>query len=223
MPELTRYPEQAMRRAFTAMLDEVGPDAPTLCEGWTAQDLAIHMTLIERQPQSWLGIAISDRIPPTRKYFEGLVQRERDRPWTELVQRIRVGPARGPLAKAAFRNRMMFREYTIHAEDVRRANALPAEDFGPTVRDAVWKKAQFFARFVRTAEGHGLEVADTEGRVHQVREGSPTARIVGEPIEVLLYDFGRVGAAKVELTGDPAAVAGVHVNAGGAGALPRVA
>jgi hypothetical protein len=33
-----RYPEQFVRNTFSDLLAEVGPDAPTLCEGWTAQD-----------------------------------------------------------------------------------------------------------------------------------------------------------------------------------------
>lgn len=217
---MDRTPEQTMRETFSRHLTDVGPDAPTLCEGWTAQDLAIHMVLIERHPEAWLGIAIGDRLPRTRDYFDGLVQQERDRPWEELVERVEVGPARGPLANATFRNHMMFREYAVHSEDVRRANDLPARDLGPAVRERTWAKAQSFARFVRTTDSHGLEIADPDGRVHQVRKGETSARITGEPIDLLLYAFGRT-AVDVVLSGDPAATAGVNVRAGGAGALPR--
>ncbi|HEX5586748.1 MAG TPA: maleylpyruvate isomerase family mycothiol-dependent enzyme [Acidimicrobiia bacterium] len=217
---MERTPEQTMRATFARYLTEVGPDAPTLCEGWTAEDLAIHMVLIERHPEAWLGIPISDRITRTRGYFDGLVQHERDRPWGELVERVEVGPTRGPLANPTFRNHMMFREYTVHAEDVRRANDLPAADAGPDVRERTWGKAQAFARFVRTDGSHGLEIAEPGGRVHQVRKGATTARITGEPIELLLFAFGRT-AVEVDVSGDPDAVAGVAVRAGGAGALPR--
>jgi uncharacterized protein (TIGR03085 family) len=222
MATQTQFPEQAVRSDFCEMLDKVGPDAPTLCEGWTSQDIAIHLVLIERHPEAWLGIPIGNRISRLRPYFDGLVETERDRPWGELVERVRVGPTRGPLANPAFRSRMMFREYIVHGEDIRRPNGLPPADFGPTVRDATWKKAQFFARFVQSAPSHGLEVAEPEGRVHVVREGSPTARITGEPIDLLLYEFGRGPAADVELSGDPAAVAGLEVRPGGAQAMPRM-
>ena len=191
MQEPTQYPEQAVRGALASMLDDLGPDAPTLCEGWTTQDIAIHLVLIERHPESWLGVMIGNRIAATRPYFEGLVALERERPWTELVERVRGGPTRGPLAHAGFRNHMMFREYTVHGEDIRRANSLPAGDFGDAVRDATWKKARSFARFVKTADGHGLEIAGSDGRIHHVRDGSPKARITGDPIELLLYEFGR--------------------------------
>ena len=218
----TQYPEQVMRADFAAMLTEVGPDAPTLCEGWTASDLAIHLVLIERHPESWLGVMVGDRISSTRSYFDGLVDRERSRPWPELVARVAEGPGRGPLANPRFRNNMMFREYTVHGEDVRRANSLPARDHGPEVEAKIWQKAQSFGRFVRTGGSYGLDMATPDGRAHQVRKGSPTARITGTPIDLLLYEFGRTAGVQVELDGDPAAVASVHLrNTAGAASLPR--
>jgi D-arabinose 1-dehydrogenase-like Zn-dependent alcohol dehydrogenase len=42
-------------------MDEVGPDAPTLCEGWTTYDLAAHLVLREGSPLAVAGIA----FPPT--------------------------------------------------------------------------------------------------------------------------------------------------------------
>ncbi len=45
------------RRALCALLDETGPDAPTLCEGWTTGDLAAHLVLRERRPDAAAGVA----------------------------------------------------------------------------------------------------------------------------------------------------------------------
>jgi hypothetical protein len=75
---------------------------------------------------------------------------------------------------------------------------------------------------VKVLDGHGLELASSDGRIHHARVGSPTARITGDPIELLLYEFGRGAAARVEVSGDPAAVAGLRVNVVRAEALPRV-
>src|SRR5215468_12485655 len=44
------------RAALCALLDETGPDAPTLCEGWRTGDLAAHLVLRERRPDAALGI-----------------------------------------------------------------------------------------------------------------------------------------------------------------------
>jgi hypothetical protein len=38
------------RHALCDLLTEVGADAPTLCEGWNAFDLAAHLVVRERRP-----------------------------------------------------------------------------------------------------------------------------------------------------------------------------
>jgi hypothetical protein len=43
-----------------------------------------------------------------------------------------------------------------------------------------------------------------------VHRGEPMARLTGPPGEVLLYLFGRQGAAQVEVSGPPDAVTAVH-------------
>lgn len=40
----------AERQALCDTMLAVGPDAPTLCEGWTVLDLAVHLLLRERRP-----------------------------------------------------------------------------------------------------------------------------------------------------------------------------
>lgn len=43
------------RAALAALLEDSGPDGPTLCEGWLTRDLAAHLVLRER---TWSGIPI---------------------------------------------------------------------------------------------------------------------------------------------------------------------
>ena len=38
------------RLALCATLTRVGPQPPTLCEGWTARDLAAHLVVREQRP-----------------------------------------------------------------------------------------------------------------------------------------------------------------------------
>src|SRR5690606_1471098 len=38
------------RAALCDLLSRLGPDQPTLCEGWTTRDLAAHLLLRERRP-----------------------------------------------------------------------------------------------------------------------------------------------------------------------------
>ncbi|MEN3358667.1 MAG: hypothetical protein V7637_2649, partial [Mycobacteriales bacterium] len=48
----------AERAAVADLLDSLGPDAPTLCEGWSTYDLAAHLALRDRVPAAWPGIAL---------------------------------------------------------------------------------------------------------------------------------------------------------------------
>lgn len=60
----------------------------------------------------------------------------------------------------------------------------------------------------RRLRGTGLEIARAgTAETIVVREGEPTARLIGPPGELLLYLFGRQAAAQVDVSGPPAAVA----------------
>ena len=45
------------RAQLTDLFGEVGPDAPTLCEGWDTRDLAAHLHLRETSPLA-IGIVV---------------------------------------------------------------------------------------------------------------------------------------------------------------------
>ena len=44
------------RRHLAALLRRVGPDAPTLCEGWDTRDMAVHLYLREHNPLAAAGM-----------------------------------------------------------------------------------------------------------------------------------------------------------------------
>src|SRR5690349_11008507 len=46
------------RAALCDLLVTVGPDAPTLCEGWTTRDLAAHLAVRDRRPDAAAGIVL---------------------------------------------------------------------------------------------------------------------------------------------------------------------
>ena len=52
------------RRELCDLLEEVGPDAPTLCEGWTTFDLAAHLAVRERDLRAAPGILLGGRFEP---------------------------------------------------------------------------------------------------------------------------------------------------------------
>jgi hypothetical protein len=59
----------------------------------------------------------------------------------------------------------------------------------------------------RRLHGAGLELQwAATAQTIRARRGEPTARIAGPPGELLLYLFGRQGAAHVEVSGPDAAI-----------------
>ena len=93
----------------------VGPDVPTLCEGWSTADLAAHLVVRERRPDSGPGLV----WPPLAGHTEKVRRAVRDRmSWDKLVETVRRGP---PLLLRPFDGPMNTVELFIHVEDVRRA------------------------------------------------------------------------------------------------------
>jgi uncharacterized protein (TIGR03085 family) len=196
--------EVAERIRFTDLLLELGPDAPTLCEGWVARDLAAHMVVIEH-PEAWLGGGSSRRFGPANQLHDRVMDGQRSQPWVEQVDRVRRGPVMGPFGWRAVRERMYIREYLIHHEDLRRANGLGPRAGIPELQTVAWRKAQTVGRFgLRRAAlppGYGIELHRPGSAPVVVVEGVPRVEIHGEPIELLLFAFGRRSAAAVDLRG----------------------
>jgi uncharacterized protein (TIGR03085 family) len=215
--------EPSLRAAFAGVCTEVGPDAPTLCTGWTVRDLVIHMYLIEHRWDSWPAVPLGNRFRVVRDIYDRLVERERTREWPQLVDRIRSGPKTNPLASQWLRDRMMPREYLIHTEDVRRANGIDAK-VNDDAQEIAWSRLLGLAkRLFLTTGPYGLALA-SNGKRFTLKSGQPTATLVGDPLELLLYVFGRTSVARVELTGDSLAVAAAHARDTSkfAQSLPRI-
>src|SRR5215468_5331792 len=79
------------RAALCALLDETGPDAPTLCEGWTTLDLAAHLVLREHRPDAGMGVLGGPLAGHTARVQRKMTGRV---PYSRLVQIIRDGPPR---------------------------------------------------------------------------------------------------------------------------------
>ena len=54
------------RRHLAALLRRVGPDAPTLCEGWVTRDLAVHLIERDSRPDLIAGTVLP-KIPVLSK------------------------------------------------------------------------------------------------------------------------------------------------------------
>src|SRR4051794_23761461 len=109
------------RAALVDALADVGPDAPTLCEGWTAYHLAAHIYVRERRPDAALGVL---PLGPLSAYTERVMASVmRAPPYDELLTRLRSVP---PLLRALHIDELINTvEFFVHTEDVRRPNGQP--------------------------------------------------------------------------------------------------
>lgn len=210
----TRTPLDGRERVqLCARLEELGPDAPTLCAGWTTLDLAAHLAVRERNLLAAPGIGF-DRGPLGRITASAMA-REKQRGFATVVERIRTGPPIGPFAVPVLRGLVNTTEYFVHHEDVRRANAMTEPRAGiDDLHEALWSVFRHLARVmfkaVPAAHGVTLVVPGHDPVVLRDRPAS-SVRILGEPGELVLYGYGRKDAAHVVIEGDAAAVDALRV------------
>jgi uncharacterized protein (TIGR03085 family) len=196
---------QRERRALCDLFVQVGPDAATLCEGWTTADLAAHLVLRERKPLAAPGILFGGRVAA---YTERVQRELRDGTgYAVLVDRVRQGP---PLPLRPLDGLVNLSEYFIHHEDVRRGDGStgprPADDVAD-VEAALWKvQGRGTKLMTRRLEDVDLTLATPTGDTKHVGGGSRPVTIRGRPGEVVLFLSGRRAAAEVDLTGDTDAV-----------------
>ena len=203
-------PFDAVERArLCDLLDELGPDAPTLLAPWTARDIAAHLVLRERDPLAGPGLVLPgawSRLAARRQ--EALARRD----FTWLTATLRSGPPPGFFRIGWVRQLPSLNEFFVHHEDVRRANGRRARTNELAMDEALWRNVSRGAWLLaRRLRGAGLELvwAGT-ARTVRARRGEPAASITGPPGELLLYLFGRQGVANVEVSGPAAAVDAVR-------------
>jgi uncharacterized protein (TIGR03085 family) len=198
------------RRELCDLLDELGPDAATLCEGWTTADLAAHLVLRERDPLGAAGILIPPLASFTDRRMGATLER---RGFSRCVELVRTGPPLGPMKIAAIRHATNLVEFFVHHEDVRRANGLEPRTDRPDLQRELWGFLRRMAPFmVRKAglRGVRLRLVTDDGDELRTGKGDREVTITGTPAELVLELYGRRGAARVAYEGPSAAVAEVR-------------
>lgn len=199
---------RAERAHLVQALTEAGPDAPTLCEGWTTRDLAAHVVMRERRVDAAAGImvkAFSQRTERVQAEFAA-------RPWSELLEMLAAGPSRRtPLGLAPIDEAANVVEFFVHCEDVRRAKP----GWEPRLLDAgltetLWKRTAGIARLAGRRAPAGLVLRRPDGQTTVAHKGTPVVTLTAEPGEVVLFMSGRQGHAIVEMDGPEDAVAAVR-------------
>ena len=192
------------RALLAAEAEALGPDAPTLCGGWTVRDLLTHLVVRERHPAA-VGIAVPALAGVLRRTMDRVSSQE----FGALVAQVRQGPPRwSPLAVPALGELANTLELFVHHEDLRRAQpGWHPRPFTPAAADRLWDLLRLPARGLlrRVPVGVVAERSDTGVR-RTLTGGSPEVLVRGPVPEVVLYVHGRKQQARVELLGDPGAV-----------------
>ncbi len=172
----------AERIALCDLLETLGPDASTLCQGWDAHDLAAHLAVRDRNYLAAPGYLLSSLADHTAR-----IEREyrAAHSFSECVQVVRSGPpAWGPVGMPVVRESVNL----------------------PELADAVWSRLRIVGRMLFRKAPVGVRMQRNGGEPTRVRSGTPEVTVVGEPIELALLAYNRRDVARVEFEGDADAV-----------------
>ncbi len=196
----------ALERAeLSATMLALGPDAPTLCAGWTVKDLAIHLIVREGKPLAAVGIVLSPFAALTASASAKLAQR----PFSELVSMVADGPPTlSVFSVPGMEGLANFLEYVVHHEDVRRAQPQwTARDLDRAEQDLLWSRTASTARLIarKCPVALRLRRTDATAPVIALKSTSDAVTLAGSPLELILRLYGRT-AVNVEVSGSEQAV-----------------
>ncbi|WP_028803152.1 TIGR03085 family metal-binding protein [Streptomyces sp. 142MFCol3.1] len=196
------------RLLLADLLEAVGPDAPTLCEGWNTRDLAAHVVIRERRADAAGGILIKPLAPR----LERVMAEFAEKPYEELIQLIRTGPPRfSPFSLKQIDEASNTVEFYVHTEDVRRAQPdWTPRELDTVFQDALWSRLERTARLAGRGSPTGLVLRRPDGQTAVAHKGTPVVTATGEPAELLMFALGRQQVADVELDGDKDAITKLH-------------
>ncbi|MCX2933200.1 TIGR03085 family metal-binding protein [Mycobacterium sp. CVI_P3] len=196
---------QRERAALVAALREVGPDAPTLCDGWDARDLAAHLMVREYRVDAAPGILIPRFAAHTARVQDEVAEHTG---WDELVNKVAAGPPLySPLKLVDSVANVA--EMFIHHEDIRRAQP----NWAPRTLDAdltarLRRTLGMMARLTLAKMPARVQLRTPEGETVLTAGRGPAVTVTGAPAELLLFATGRL--ARVDYDGDAQAVQAVR-------------
>jgi uncharacterized protein (TIGR03085 family) len=192
------------RKALCETFEAVGPDAPTLCAGWTTTDLAAHLLVRETRPDAAIGIIVPG---PFATHLQHTMDHVAQRGYDEMVRALRNGPPflfrSGPMATPNVV------ENWVHHEDIRRARGDGPRNSTTEVDNVLWGSLGMTGRLAARRVHVGLELHTTDERSRVLRKGDRTVVVSGAPGELVLFMSGRKENAVIETEGDHEAVAEV--------------
>ncbi|GAC80337.1 MULTISPECIES: TIGR03085 family metal-binding protein [Gordonia] len=197
------------RAALVATLRNVGPDAPTMCEGWTARDLAVHLAIRERR----LDAAAAMILPPLSGHARSVEASYAAKPWPVLMRTVLDGPP----WYSPFRpldSVLNLAEMFVHHEDLLRGGADPTGPFLPRKLSSAMNRAletplSLVGRLTLAKAPARVTLGSPDGRELLTVGRGESVAVTGSVGELLLFAFGRA-PVDVTVTGPQAAVDAVR-------------
>lgn len=176
------------RAALVSSMREVGPDAPTLCTGWTTKDLAAHLVVRERRLDAAPGIMISGLAGYTERVQRAAAA---STDWEALLDQIASGPPLwspfrliDPIANMD--------EMFIHHEDVRRAqNAWQPRTLDAQTVNGLRRALSLMARLTLGKAPARIRLQTPDGSEVATFGSGPELVVIGDIGELTLFVAGR--------------------------------
>ncbi|MDK7750863.1 TIGR03085 family metal-binding protein [Brevibacterium sp. UMB10442] len=195
---------RAERLSVAALLRDIGPDAPTLCEGWNTLDLAVHLVIRDRYPAA-LPANASGKAGKVEFFAKRTAAREaelKDLPWDKLVGMVAAGPGvLSPMGWAPVDVLTNTGEFYVHHEDIRRARqGWEPRNILPELEGQLWNVCKPLAHSPSVRKDAPLIVrAPGHGELHVGNTDDGATVLEGKPSELVLFLFGRRDHAQVSL------------------------
>ncbi len=177
------------RAALSDLFGELGPDEPTLCEGWTTRDLLAHLLVRERRPDAAGGIIIPLLAKRTNQVMASIAEK----PFDDMVEQFRDGPPIwSPFAVPILGDKANLVEFFVHHEDVRRAQpSWEARADDASRDDAMWKVLKMMGKLMYRRSPVGVTLRSVGRHDLVVKRREPGVVVVGLPGEIVLHAYGR--------------------------------
>jgi uncharacterized protein (TIGR03085 family) len=199
---------QDERAALAVLLEETGPEGPTLCAGWQTRDLLAHLVLRERRPDAAAGVMGGPLAPYTARVQRQFLDRYS---YPQLIELLRAGPPRlSVFAIPGADDAANTVEFFVHHEDVRRAaDGWTERAIDEAQSETLWKRLKGVRILLRSAPT-GLVLATERpangapaGGLDMIiaKPGAESVTVTGSPAELTMWVMGRVSAAHVTLDG----------------------
>ena len=191
------------RVAISQLLRKLGPEAPTLCEGWSSFDLLVHLVSRETRPDAAIGLV----VPALSSYTSKVAQDIKSRGFENLITEFEQGPKTTSFfALPGVDNLVNSFEFLIHHEDLLRGQP----DYSPRNLDEddkklIWKRFTQAGKLLMRKAKVGIIAQSGQG-TYTIKSGNSCVTMKGEVIDLLLFAYGRKAHVNIEFEGEESAI-----------------